>query len=194
MKKAVSKRLGIVDLWRFVFSIVIMLGHMYYIIPGVNASGRLYGGGAVYVEFFFILSGYFAANHILGERGHNGTTLSPNNKDEEVNNYARLSVIYVWNKFKRMLPYIWTSVLWMFIVKIVRVESHFKRNFIYFAEKAVCSMLLITSTGFGSTSADKTDALNPPMWYLSAMFLALPVVCMLLMNKKTRNVYGYYLT
>ena len=188
-----AKRRGMVDLCRFIFIIAVMLYHLPFISSRINYEDALFYDGWIYVEFFFILSGYFTARHILNGR-YNGAMSFPSGKEEEENNFAKLSIIYVWNKFKRMLPYIWTSVIMMFIIKIMETGSHFKRNFVWFAEKAECSMLLITLTGFGSTSEGKTNALNPPVWYLSAMFLALPAVCMLLMNKKTRNVYGYYLT
>lgn len=56
-------RNGMVDIWRFVFCLLIMAHHMYHI--GIE---RIYPfqSAWIYVEFFFILSGYFTGKHFWG--------------------------------------------------------------------------------------------------------------------------------
>lgn len=56
-----TKRVGEIDFWRFVFSLIIVLLHIRAIVGEENC---LFNNGAYAVEFFFILSGYLLMGSI----------------------------------------------------------------------------------------------------------------------------------
>ena len=62
------KRIGTIDLLKFVLAVVIVLHH-YQQVTGVRFSGWNFYGGTIYfgyaVEFFFIISGFFSVSGIL---------------------------------------------------------------------------------------------------------------------------------
>ena len=57
-----KKRASVVDLWRFIALIMIMIHHLY--IFGDPFTGEYCGRfGWIFVEFFFIVAGYFTYKH-----------------------------------------------------------------------------------------------------------------------------------
>lgn len=62
------KRIGTIDLLKFMLAVVIVLHH-YQQVTGVTFPGLNFYGGTIYfgyaVEFFFIISGFFSAAGIL---------------------------------------------------------------------------------------------------------------------------------
>ena len=56
------QRNGMIDIWRFIFALLIMGHHMYHLDIG---ESYLFQSAWIYVEFFFMLSGYFTAKHFL---------------------------------------------------------------------------------------------------------------------------------
>ena len=60
MDKSKNSRMAIVDLWKFIAAVMIMIHHLYYLSPAFE--GKDYPGyfAWIYVEFFFILILYMA--------------------------------------------------------------------------------------------------------------------------------------
>ena len=63
MDKSKNSRMAIVDLWKFIAAVMIMIHHLYYLSPAFE--GKDYPGyfAWIYVEFFFILTGFFTYRH-----------------------------------------------------------------------------------------------------------------------------------
>ena len=57
MNNATSVRVYTLEFWRFVYALVIMVYHSYEF--GLASYPFVYSGG-LFVEFYFIVSGYFA--------------------------------------------------------------------------------------------------------------------------------------
>lgn len=62
-----------------------------YVIFSYHAGGR-FTTGWIFVEFFFMLSGYFAIKHLVRMEG-------------KIENKATYPIQYTIDKFKRLLPY-----------------------------------------------------------------------------------------
>ena len=57
--KDISKRNGEIDLFRFIFSVMIIIFHF-----GNTYNYRIFQNGYIAVEFFFVVSGYLMARHV----------------------------------------------------------------------------------------------------------------------------------
>ena len=91
MVNSKNNRMAIVDLWKFIAAVMIMIHHLYYLSPAFE--GKDYPGyfAWIYVEFFFILTGYFTYRHFAGR--------------DRQENLVRSSLSYTYRKFKPFLPY-----------------------------------------------------------------------------------------
>ena len=58
-----KKHNGIISLWKFIFSLVIMIYHAKIFFPEENIP--IFRGGYIGVEFFFLVSGFFLAKKAL---------------------------------------------------------------------------------------------------------------------------------
>ena len=54
------KKNGIIDCWRILFALFVMMLHSVYLPHGENA---MFKGGWISVEFFFVLSGFLMAKY-----------------------------------------------------------------------------------------------------------------------------------
>lgn len=151
------KRLGIVDLWRFVFCLLIMAFHQ----QNFGYEGNFHFNSAwIYVEFFFILTGYFTARHFKSK------------EDADI----AYSMKYFVKKFRGIIPY----TIIVFIVQYIITAIRFNMNFLdatLFFFKIPFDAFLLSDTGIIQTQI-------APIWYLSAMFITLPFVCYFLTKKK----------
>lgn len=68
-----KKRNGSIELYRFLFALVIMVRHIKPLFVS-NGYNRLFGRGALGVEFFFIVSGYLMAKNAAARQGANENT------------------------------------------------------------------------------------------------------------------------
>ena len=90
MSNSKNIRMAIVDLWKFIAAVMIMIHHLYYLAPAFE--GKDFPGyfSWIYVEFFFILTGYFTYRHFA--------------RQDSRENIVRSSLSYTWRKFKPFLP------------------------------------------------------------------------------------------
>lgn len=136
-----------VDLCRFIAAIIIMTYHLKSYEPF---------HGWIYVEFFLIITGYYTSKHFDGKN---------------YNNSIKESIIYTLKKYIPFLPYMITTTAIAYILlpipKLVSGEMSFN-TFIYsFAEGFIFDILQVILTFSGH--------LVGPLWYLSAVFLILPL-------------------
>jgi len=155
MKK--SKHNGIISLWKFLFSVMIVILHCDSLAG--NNEKTLFIGGAIAVEFFFITSGYLMAVSAFK---------SGRKKDVASDTWS-----FIGKKFKALFPYVLIAFLSISIVNII-----FKSNNIYNWITSIWDLFLLRMTGI------KTARINKVAWYLSAMLLSMLIIYPLLRKYK----------
>lgn len=162
-------RNGYVDLLRFLASYVIVFFHLgiapYYTRDGI--LGKL-PGGALFVEFFFMLSGYFAAKvFIEADKG----------KEPVIHRFML-------KKYLRFLPYSFLTAVVMYTWTIFS-KAHTFQSVIKMLLVMPFEVLLLRGTGIIQTEYIHW------LWYLSAMVITLPIVLYLL--KYHERIFKSYL-
>lgn len=160
MSNSKSNRMAIVDLWKFIAAVMIMIHHLYYLSP--DFEGRDYPGyfAWIYVEFFFILTGYFTCRHFTGQ--------------DRQENIVRSSLSYTWQKFKPFLPYTTVAITLQYLLSApytVLMQGSYRRFLYSFADYPLEVMLL------GEAHASQQRLV--PIWFLSAMLIVFPLVGLL---------------
>ncbi len=165
------KRNGMVDIYRLIFILLIMTHHLYISGPFESAW--------IYVEFFFILTGYYTMKHYAGR------------EEASFEDRAHEAIAYTLRKFKRIMPYVVIAVLLEYgcdyIVDYLETGSLGKRYMLFMMENMIYEVTLLSSSGLAWTNLS-------PIWYLSAMFLVFPLFTLMLSCKKMHKWYLGYLS
>lgn len=161
-----KKRNGDLDLLKFLFAVMIVFFHAKkfavhesYILPG----------GSIAVEFFFIVSGYLMASAAV--------------RKEVCGNLAEDTVSFMKHKIKGLMPNYYVAFIIAFIVM-----HHNAKNWLSVMKdlpKAIWEILLVT--GFGLRKAG--SIYNGPIWYLSAMLLAMFIIWPIM--RKFKDTFFY---
>ena len=138
-----------------------------YVIFSYHAGGR-FTTGWIFVEFFFMLSGYFAIKHLVRMEG-------------KIENKATYPIQYTIDKFKRLLPYTTVGFVadciisaWKYQftgMKLVKWILYLPVNLFYLA-----------GTGMMPADVPISDTvwtsyiMGGALWYICAMFVAMPVM------------------
>ncbi|MBE6737971.1 MAG: acyltransferase [Ruminococcaceae bacterium] len=167
----VNGRYGSCDLLRFVFSLLIMAHHIYQI-GFVNAP---FHAALIYVEFFFMISGFFMIQHF--ENLHSSVSIESSAKE---------AFKYTFRKYKSLMFYVVPCILLEYLLRIVSclVSSGGISQIGKILTNLPLELLMIaplTSTRF-----------LPPIWYISAMLIAMPLLCFLYLRFK--EVFAYLLS
>lgn len=155
-----KKRISIVDLWRFVAAIMIMVHHLYYL--GEPFEGNDFRGKFAWicVEFFLILTGYFTYSHFNSHR-------------EDGKDIFKAGIEYTIKKFKVFLPYTTIAVTLDYILlaeySLLREDTYtfFSHFFNYPYEVLFLGEMV------------QSKQLLGPIWFLSSMFIVFPIVTFL---------------
>ena len=155
MVNSKNSRMAIVDLWKFIAAVMIMIHHLYYLSPAFE--GKDYPGyfSWIYVEFFFILTGYFTYRHFA--------------RQDRQENIVRSSLSYTRSKFMPFLPYttIAITLQYLLLAPYTALIQGSYRKFIYsFADYPLEVMLLGEAHG--------SQQRLVPIWFLSAMLIVFP--------------------
>lgn len=161
-----KKRSGNLDLLKFLFSVMIVLFH------GKNLATKesyLFPGGSIAVEFFFVVSGVLMARAACTY--------------EMKENLGKDTFLFIKHKVCGLMPNYYIGFIIAFIVinRNVRSLSLLLKKI----GNAVWEVLLLVNTGlrpFKSIS-------NGPVWYLSAMLLAMCVIWPVM--RKYKNTFFY---
>lgn len=159
IKKGISpSRNAELDFWKFVAIIIIVLHHSYMVLENKRI---FFAQGSLFVEFFFIISGYFMA-------------LSASKKPPaKIETLGSETVSFVFGKIKTILPYyIFGSVVTLLANVVYQgFESTFQPGKLL---RAPFTVLFLQASGIPSYNITGAN------WYLSAMFLSMLILYPLL--------------
>ena len=148
---AKTNRNGTIDILRFLFCIIIVLRHFSDGLP--KASKMLVPGGALAVEFFFIVSGYLMTCSAY-KRVNNGVPVSV---ASDTNTFMK-------RKMGGLLPdLIVASVFSIICYSLTLIPRGLKYILIDVAQR-IWSPLMLSAAGFGYITE---------LWYLSAMIIVM---------------------
>lgn len=149
----------VVDICRFLAILMIMAHHRY--IMGFEGN-YIFLSGWAWVEYFFMLTGYLTMAHFE----HQGM---------EEHKYGQEAFLYTLRKFRTFICYVIIAAIVQYAVE----GFHFIRegNFDSFIKSFInipFEIGMLSSAGF-------TGARVAPLWFLSVMFLTLPLlICLML--------------
>ena len=160
MDSSKNSRMAIVDLWKFIAAVMIMIHHLYYLSPAFEEKDYPGYFSWIYVEFFFILTGYFTYRHF--------------ERQGRQENIVRSSLSYTWRKFKPFLPYTTIAVTLQYLLSAPYTEllRHSYRKFLYSFADYPSEVLLLGE-------AHSSQQRLVPIWFLSAMLIVFPLVGLL---------------
>lgn len=153
-----------IDFYRLVMTLIVIFHHSRYLTDPAWLEAP-FPGGYLPVEFFFILTGYFAVRKVMD---------SPDATYEEIPRW-------MWKKFVPILKFDFAigvvhRLIYSMMIKMPLVIT------IKELIKSVYDLFFLRMAGFVSEQAIQYNQSN---WYLSAIFLVLPFFfAALLMNKK----------
>lgn len=155
-----------IELQRFIGAILILLHHSF-----VFGERPISAMGLFFVEFYFILTGYFTAKHFsyLSEK-----CILP-----------KESLLYMLKKVFKIIPYVWVgNIIYIFYYCLFGMKGHISDIFMSLPTNFLVLM--------GSPLNKGLIDFNPPVWFLGQIIFFLPIV-ICLMNKFT-NYYKYIFT
>ena len=140
------------------------MSHHLYVL---GATGNYLGYSCwAWVDYYYLLTGFFTAKHFKINQGHKYVS----------ENLSKDVMCYTLKKFKSFAPYVLVAVLVQYIIELCSYALN--GHIVYGLRNIVVDMpyeiLCLSSTGL-------VYAKLAPIWYLSAMLIALPIViyCML---------------
>ena len=164
-----NNRNGELDLWKFIFSIMVILCH------STNMAGKgdrtlfANGNGVVVVEFFFLTSGILMAYSADKQKG---APFSP----------GRDTFSFMKRKLCGLMPNIY--VAWLLALAVEHIGKPLQ-TLTEDVTGSVWELLFLTEAGLAGYRA------NPVCWYLSAMLLAMFLTWPLM--RKYQDTYFYIL-
>lgn len=160
-----NKRMGIVDLWKFIACILVMSHHVAVIL----FHNDMFTEGWIYVEFFFILTGYFTMKHFELHK--------ENNLEEKV----KQTITYIVKKFSAFLPYTISIIIMQYLIQYdVLFENKKSISSVAFFFDIFFDFLLI---------GDGNGSVKFAIWFLCAMLMAFPFFCMMCQMKSQSLLY-----
>lgn len=150
----------VLDLWRFIFALLIMTHHLYHI--GWSYEDPYHWFLAwIFVEFFFILTGYLTCKHFL---------------TNDYSNKPQIAFEYTIKKFKTYIPYASIAIITQYLLDGIFYYNNDGKAFISSFFDMPFELALI-----GETFASHQRLV--PIWYLSALFLVFPLFSLLVQIK-----------
>lgn len=167
-----SKRNSLLELWRFVFCMSVLLMHF---INSYNqttgGTGRFFHAGYLGVEFFFIVSGYFI-----------GSYYDKNQANKTVSERLRSILSYAWSRLLRLYPLYITALILMLIVRTVFVGKSF--NYIFTTVKNCFAEFFLLQW-----TTNNNGVLIFSDWYIPAVFFG--GLCFVIILAFTQKIGGY---
>lgn len=155
-------RFGIIDLYRFIGCLLIM-GHHCYHIQDKTGGGYYVGEGWIFVEWYYIIMGYFTCKHFINKQFDG--------------NAAKNSMVYTWIKFKGFLPYVLITVSIEYVYEALPLLAQGVKPFLKSFYNMPFEVLLL------SDSIVNEPVHVVPLWFLSSAFLVFPWFCCVMQMK-----------
>lgn len=156
-----------VELCRFLGAIIILCHHTY-----IFGDRVYFVTGWLFVEFYFMLTGYFTAMHFWGK-----TYLEES--------LYKNAFKYMLDKIYRILPYAWTGIALLFIYYNVNGNERHIRDTII---SLPTNLLLLMGSPLNKGLID----FNPPLWFIGQIIVFLPIIVCVMVRYS--NVYKYLLS
>lgn len=163
-----SSKISTIELWRFILTVAIALGHLNTFIWRDSGEDLIFTGGRV-LAFFLFLSGYFLMAHYQ------------KHKKEDSAKPAKAAWKYTGGRFKALYPTIFMGVLFAFIVRNAISGTKITEIFGVFMD-SIWEFLGISQIGAVGLLELKTVIVEPvagvsqlwngPLWYISALIIA----------------------
>ena len=163
-----SSKISTIELWRFILTVAIALGHLNTFIWRDSGEDLIFTGGRV-LAFFLFLSGYFLMAHYQ------------KHKKEDSAKPAKAAWKYTGGRFKALYPTIFMGVLFAFIVRNAISGTKITEIFGVFMD-SIWEFLGISQIGAVGLLELKTVIIEPvagvsqlwngPLWYISALIIA----------------------
>lgn len=160
MNKNELQHNGIISFWKFAFAMMICILHAY--VFATSNEKVIFDGGSIGVEFFFVVSGYLLGVSIYKK----------NNEDNIVSDTWK----FIFNKIKKLFPYILISFIFIATLDILT-----KERTIFSLAKSIWDLFFLRMSGVS------TNRINAVAWYISAMLLAMLVIYPL--GRKYKKTY-----
>ena len=157
-----TKRISVVELWRFIAALLIMTHHLFSL--GIDAVYP-FRYAFVYVEFFFILTGYFTYRHFLKTKEN---LYYPIGTKDDIFKYASE---YTLKRYISFLPYIIIMVVAVYVIKYYDLIRNDFLAFLMQIPNAITEIMLLSSI------TEIREAGN--LWFLSALIIILPIFLIL---------------
>lgn len=165
-KPLTASRNALLDFWKFVFSVVVVLYHTYQL--RMEGEFELFPKGYLAVEFFFVCSGIFMA--ASAEKNSNHTEMG----------LGKDTFSFLKKKIKGLMPNFYVAWALTFLVRHIDATlgecvRHLAAN--------IWELTGITYSGLYHYP------INAPVWYISAMLLAMLVLYPLM--RKYKDTFFY---
>lgn len=148
-----NKKTGEIELFRFIFCIVIVCIHA----KNLWGENLVFVGGAFAVEYFFLVSGYLMMASISKLEKH------------PIQNLGKETTHFLLKKLQSFYP----EVVLSFIIGFLFIATALKMPPLKFANtllQSIGEVLLLQATGLG------TNSINPPIWYIQTMLLCMVIL------------------
>ena len=147
----------IVDFWRFIFSLIVVMAHTNGLRPP-DKNSYPFVGGYLAVEFFFILSGFFMmqsiyALEVIPAKGSIG----------------KASIHFALRKMAPVFPYyLWSLLSFLVVYNYFNAASSYEilKNFAY----SIIEIFMLQMSGINQV------IYNAPTWYISVLLLTMPIL------------------
>lgn len=171
-KKGNPRRLDALELARFFCTLAVMAHHCYN--AGIQRP-HFMCGAMMYVEWFFLVSGYMTCRHFIEETPHSG-------------GICKNAVLYTIRKFKKLFFYttiatIFQYVFWIYVQYALIPDGNWKDAIVKCADMPLDILLLSSAFRFRSLPH------SVPLWYLSAMLLVFPWICIFFQSKNKELIF-----
>ena len=162
MKKTNSRN-GNISLWKFVFSIIIVIYHTSLFYSADKPP--IFSIGYIGVEFFFLVSGYYLAKKALSNKKVT--------KEIGIETFK-----YTFAKFKSFFPYLFiTYIISMIILRITKELN------IFFYTESIWNLMLLNGFGVGKVN------LFGQIWYLTVYLISSMVLYPLIRKYRENYIY-----
>ena len=162
--KTKSARIDIVDFWRFFAAIMIVFRHI-SIVGGPKVESHFF------VEFFFMLTGYFIFKHFQKREYLR----------QSVEKKCLNALKYTWQRFKQLLPFTIPIVVICSLAFAYQFYSH--SHYLPYTLKIIRNIFIEPFMLPGQISP-LGGRLITPIWYLAVMVFFMPIVSYIAQSKR----------